>query len=322
VEIGDVEGWRWGPPDAAETLPSGDKMVSVSNALDWLKIKQNTVTGGYETMENSSEVLLAVGANDHKAVDWRQQSYTTPLGEYITTFSPSYANTSAESSGKLGTGIAATEHCWSPTARSPMEYYTPTQGAYSINNGYNAWAILGSLSMGQSVPITAVNTLKNQVQSDGGWEWSPGAGTDTRTTALVIQALISTGEPTTSTLITNALAYLDGAQNNDGGFQLTPGSGVSDTESTSYITQAIFTVGQDPTSATWVISDTNPIEYLQGMQLVNGSFETTEGSGGSLVTTARVVPALLGKPMPYQMGITEICPSYYIPLIKNDWVDN
>jgi hypothetical protein len=122
-------------------------------------------------------------------------------------------------------------------------------------------------------------------------------------------------------LITEALVYLEGAQNNDGGFSLTPDSGGSDTESTSYITQAIYTVGQDPTSATWVISDTNPIEYLQGMQLVNGSFELTEGSGGSLVTTARAVPALLGKPMPYQMRMTDICPSYYLPLIKNDWLD-
>ena len=46
VNIGDVEGWRWGIWDDPETLPPAPKMVSISNALDWLKLKQNTTNGG------------------------------------------------------------------------------------------------------------------------------------------------------------------------------------------------------------------------------------------------------------------------------------
>ncbi len=87
-----------------------------------------------------------------------------------------------------------------------------------------------------------------QALPGGGWEWAPGWGADTNATALAVQALLAGGQPVTSTVIVNALGYLKGAQNGDGGFAYsvagaTPGT--SDANSTAYVVQALTAAGEN-----------------------------------------------------------------------------
>jgi prenyltransferase beta subunit len=193
----------------------------------------------------------------------------------------------------------------------PGSYYNSMDGQYSPHAGFQAWGILGSLAISQTVPAEAVEFLKNLAQPDGGWEWNQGFGTDTNTTSLVIQTLIAAGELPDAPIVSNALNYLKSAQNTDGGFTYSPKSEFgtdSDVNSTSYVVQAILAVGQSPITATWTISETNPIEYLLGMQLENGSFEWQKGSGKNLVATAQAATALLGKSYPIRIADLSTCP--------------
>jgi hypothetical protein len=316
VYNGDVEGWRWGEWEQGNLLPA-PHLVAAADAITWLNTQQNTVTGGYGSMSSSVEVLLSIGANNLAADEWRQKSYTKSLGEYIRVNSTSYARKTAAEAGKLSVGISATQMCWPPLTSQPLDYITPETGVFSEHTGFNAWGILGSLAISQTVPAGAIDQLTNSVFPKGAWEWNNGFGTDTNTTALVVQTLIASGVPTDSVLISNALNYLNYAQNTDGGFPYDPDSPYStdsDANSTAYAIQAIRAAGQDPITGTWVISATNPISYLLTLQLEDGSFEWVSGGGSNLLATAQAVTALLGESYPLSTREVQVCPATYLPI--------
>jgi hypothetical protein len=175
------------------------------------------------------------------------------------------------------------------------------------------------LALGEEVPDIAFKFLKELVQEDGGWEFDDGFGSDTNTTALVIQALIAAGEDPDSSLITRAFEYLKSAQNEDGGFPYDPDSTwvpESDTNSTAYVVQAILTAGQNPQSKEWMMEDGNPLVFLLGMQLPDGSFEWQPGFGSDGFATQQAIPALLGRTYPLQVGELEVCTVVFMPVIS------
>ena len=90
----------------------------------------------------------------------------------------------------------------------PSAYFSDTLAAYAPDSGFNAWAILGTISLSQTVPSSAVEALAAQQQSNGGWEWQPGFGTDTNTTAVALQTLVAAGYPVTATEVVSGLAFL------------------------------------------------------------------------------------------------------------------
>ena len=72
-------------------------------------------------------------------------------------------------------------------------------GRFSTDNGFNAWGILGTVALSETVPVDGRWTLVAAILPRGGWEWQAGFGPDSNTTALVIQALVAAGEPVTAT---------------------------------------------------------------------------------------------------------------------------
>jgi prenyltransferase beta subunit len=202
---------------------------------------------------------------------------------------------------------------------TPSEYYSATAGYYDKENGFHIWGILGTIAMSQPVPAQAVDYLKTQIQSDGGWEWNAGFGSDTNTTALAIQALIAAGEKPTATQVISGLNFIKSAQNPDGGFCYDPDSpwGTdSDTNSTSYAVQAVLAGSQDPLTGTWTVSNTNPISYLLSMQQPDGSFLFQPGlSGLELLATEQAIPALLGRVQPFKVADLKPCPAAYLPTV-------
>ena len=325
---GQVEGWRWGKWDEGG-LPPATSLIPASDGLNWLALQQNAINGGYGyttegSMSSSVETLQTIGANDHRAVEWRRFEYSTPLQQYVWGRSSAYAKKAAES-GKLASGLVAADSlCYPPLTAKPMDYYDPDTGIYSEHSGFQAWAMLGTLALSDTVQVSAVDYLKSLVMPDGGWEWNtinPPLGSDTNTTALVIQALIAAGEPPTSTIIINGLDYLKAAQNDDGGFVNSADpdspfySEFSDTNSTAYAVQAIFAAGQDPITGTWVISNTNAIKYILGMQLENGSFEWMKDDGANLLASQQAIPALLAESLPYKVAAFDNCPVQFLPIL-------
>ena len=208
--------------------------------------------------------------------------------------------------------------CFPAVGIGPLTHYSATLGAFSTQSGPNSWAILGTVAMSESVPVSATTYLKSQAQPNGGWEWSPGWGADTNTTALALQALIAAGEPISSSTVASALAFLETAQNEDGGFpyDLSP-NGPSDANSTGYVTQALIAAGEDPLSARWTVSATTPISYLLALQLPDGRFEWQLGTGANQLATQQVIPALLGRAHPAVSAPLQACPAVYLPQVAN-----
>lgn len=316
---GSIAGFRWsntawGPPP----LP-GPAYTAVSKALNWLRPRQSEVDGGYGNASSSAEMLLSIGANRHKANDWRRAGSPSLLGYLLSKGGP-YSNSGAAEAGKMAVGLAATGGCWPAGAKEPMAHYRPATGVFGsfYGSGPQAWAILGTRALAQPVPALALAALKNGQQVNGGWEWAPGWGTDTNSTALAVQALLAAGEPVASAVVANGLNYLEAAQNNDGGFPYDPTSPwdpTSDVNSTAYAVQALLAAGQNPLAGTWVTGSNNPISYLLSMQLSDGGFRWQAGQAASQLATQQAVPALLHQSFPLRLVPVEQCSTSYMPLI-------
>lgn len=96
--------------------------------------------------------------------------------------------------------------------------------------------------------------------------------------------------PARSKAIRRALAYLRGLQNDDGGFELTPGRG-SDAPSTAWAVQAFLAAGGDPGRAAFA--------YLAGLRRPDGSFRYSARYVATPAwTTAQVLAALARRPFP------------------------
>ncbi len=322
---GAIDGWRWGAWGANPMLPA-PPITSASAALTWLSSQQQ-LDGGYGSVGAAVESMLSIGANRHQAAYWRPNGTLSgpSLGSYVFGHSAAYVSGGGPAaSGKLAVAIAASGNLWPAGVMKPMSYYSPTTGAYgSSGSAPHAWAMLGTVALSQPVPVTAVNYLKGMAQSNGAWEWSPGWGTDTNSTALAIQALIAAGEPITSSAIISAVNYLQAAQNSDGGFPYDPNSAwgtASDTNSTAYVVQALQALKQNSLSGSanlgsFVLTDTQPISFLLGMQLADGSFEWQSGGGSNLVATQQAIPALLGKAFPLKIREVADSPVVYLPVV-------
>jgi hypothetical protein len=310
VKPGSIEGWHW-TEFGTDTLPPAPALASAARAYDRLQIQQVPASGGYDSPSSSLEVLLALGANTIDPDTWQGNPGEPSFQAYWLENARSFSEEGPASAGKLAAALSAAKMCWPAEVIQPGAYYTGTQGIYSPHAGFQAWAMLGTLAISQTLPAESVDFLAGLVLPDGGWEWNQGFGSDTNTTSLVIQALLASGEPVDSPLVTQALAYLKAAQNPDGGFPYAPGSSfgtASDVNSTAYVLQAIYAANQDPGAGPWATDESNPIQYLSGMQLENGGFEWQKGSGENIVATAQAATALLGRVYPLRVYEPTACP--------------
>lgn len=303
------DGWRWQLFEDTLTPPPAPQLVA-STAMSYLLGKQDPVTGGYGSLGSTLDFLLAAGASGTPVNDLKTPDSAQNLQDYILLESAAYAESDAGTAGKLAMGLAAAQVCVPADIKSPQDYYDPTTGAYSDRSLFQAFAMLGVLSSGESVPAEAVAYLNSQSLPSGGWAWFPGEAEDSNTTAIAIQALIASGEPATSPVILSALTYLQSFQNDDGGFSYSQEYlGTSDTNSTAYVIQAIVAAGQSPVAEAWTKADNNPVFYLLDRQLEDGSFEWQAGSGSNDLATMQSVVALLYRPYPiHTAGFSECAP--------------
>ena len=302
---GDVVGFHngaaWKPP----VLPA-PSYVGAFDALDWLR-QQQQADGSFGTPNYTAEVLMGVSAN---GVDGSTWSSSPSLLANVLSNGAAFASSNAAGAGKLAVALTAQESCWPIGAPSPLDHYYPTSGTFSVDTLYQAWGILGTATLSDTIPVSAVQSLKASQQANGGWELFAGFGTDTNSTALALQALVAAGEPVTSTSIVSGLTYLEKAQNADGGFPYSPDSpwGTdSDTNSTAYVVQALFATDEDPLTGTWSVTSSNPISYLLSMQLDDGSFEWQTGFGSDQIATQQAIPALLHRPVPMRVDDLDAC---------------
>jgi len=327
-EDGHVEGFSWSDPGwMAVDPPPAPPLTVAWQALTWLETQQQA-DGSFGASGNTAEVLMALGANRMDGADWRQAGGAS-VRSAILGQSRQLAATAA-GAGKLALALTAQDICWLYSALQPLDYYSATTGAFDADAAPHALAMLGTTALSQTVPASATAYLLDLQQSNGGWEWGAGWGADTNATALALQALIATGESPTSTAVISGLTYLKQAQNNDGGFPydpVSPWGTDSDTNSTAYVVQALLAVGENPLSSEWsaggmtgtmIISGTNPIAFLLGMQLPDGSFEWQKGGGANQKATQQATTALLYRPFPIRTAVLAPCEAVFLPFVARD----
>jgi hypothetical protein len=304
TQDGHIDGYVWTNRWPSSQPPYGPGAVAAYKGLEWLRAQQNAATGGYGTLNDTLETLLAVAANHEDPEVWQRDPDKPSLLAAVT--EAGLETQHAGEVGKLATALAAVSSRQRPSPAQIMAFYDATTGLFNPNAGFHAWAMIGLRALGQTIPAPAVQALKAMQKDDGGWVYGTWSSTsDTNGTALAIQALIAAGEPATSTAVVRGLNYLDDAQNADGGFPWDPQSpwGTdSDTNSTAYVVQALVAAGEDPTTGRWQEGSHHPLRYLVQMQLADGAFEWQPGQGANQLATQQAIPALLYRPFPFEQG--------------------
>jgi hypothetical protein len=289
--------------------------------LLWLQARQVLTDGSYGGAGATVETMLAVGANGQKASEWRRAPGAASLADAALGSLAAYAQGGAGAAGKSSVALAAGGACVPPLMAGPSLFYSASLGVYSVQSGPNAWAMLGTPALGEALPVEAAEGLRGQVLSNGGWEWAPGWGADTNSTALALQALVAAGEPPTATVMAGGLAYLKSAQNADGGFAYALDGGApgpSDANSTAYVVQALAAVGEDPRAAAWQVGGVGPIDYLLSVREADGGFAWQKGTGSNQLATQQVIPALLGRayPLAQGTGAPQACAGVFLPDVQ------
>ena len=200
---------------------------------------------------------------------------------------------------------AATAPLATPTAGTPTA--TPAiPGGYGTGIFDHALVMLALAAVHRPVPPEAIAALRATQLADGSWAFDgstePGAG-DSNTTALVVQALVASGNGT-DPMVAAALDYLRAVQTVTGqfAFQATEPL-VADANSTALAVQAIVATGQDPTSPDdW----RNAVRGLAAFQNVSGAFRYQDAEpADNLLATLQAIPALAGIPLPVGVACEE-----------------
>lgn len=305
-----MEGWRWGTGQIELSPP--DRAEAAHKALTWLRSQQVITDGSIAGSPAASiEGLMALGANRIDAASWRGAPDAPSLLDYVLEHGAEYSREGVSEAGKLAVALSAADACWPAGAMKPSDHYSPTLGALHPDAGPLAWGILGTLALDEPPPADSVEYLLNLALPDGGWEWSPGWGRDTNSTALALQALVAAGVPLTHTAITSGQAYLQSAQTPEGGFSYDPNASwgnVADTNSTAYSLQALVALGIKIRDSALQTPGGDAIDFLISMQGEDGALGwQKEQPTPNLGSTQQAIPALLGQPYPIQQVALPAC---------------
>jgi len=167
------------------------------------------------------------------------------------------------------------------------------------------WGILALVSAGEGPSSQIIQDSKNFIlanqNSDGGFPFGSGWGSDIDDTAAAIMALLESGVSSSDPAITKAVDYLKANQNNDGGFPydpVSPWGTDSDASSDAWVISAVIRFGEDPDGPSWSKNGLSPVDHLLSLQADDGYFEYQEGTGEdsfSSMTTSYAVVALSQK---------------------------
>ena len=295
-------------PGLTETaFPIPGRTQRARLALAWTASQQNA-NGSWNGFSGpdvgaTTDAALAFVAGGYDPATVKLTESSSSALAYMMANASSYANVSADQSGKLT--LAAVAMGQDPTNFGGVNLigklnsqFSSTNGGYSdtTNTWHQAFAILGLRAANQTAQPAAVETLKNMQQNDGGWKYdlSPSVFnvTGADSTGLAMQALIAVGEPPSSTVMTKAKAFLRSKQDARAGW--------SDPNTTAYAMQGLLAAGENLVTS-WSKNDRTPYQALATYQKTDGPFfYSTEFASNSGLATWQAVPALLGIAYPYK----------------------
>jgi len=181
----------------------------------------------------------------------------------------------------------------------------PDTGLHGNGVYDHALVILALAAAGTPISPTDIEALHATRLDDGSWAFdgstAAGAG-DSNTTALVVQALVASGNGT-DPMVAAALDFLKTVQTDTGQFAYQPADPLApDANSTALAVQAIVATGQDPTAADW----RDAASGLTAFQNPSGAFRYQDAEpADNLLATLQALPALAGLPLP----VATACPN-------------
>jgi hypothetical protein len=301
-------------PAPAPAAPAIDHSDAISKALTYLQTKQ-LPTGGIEGWTpgeaddfTTIKTIVALAAARYPVSFLTSASGATPL-EYMAARSITYTHDDTGTlfpgrAGMLAVAVVAgggdlRSFGGMNILQELASAYHPATGAYSTtaSQGWTSgaagttnqlWAILGLAAAQETVPAAATDFLAGLQEPDGGWGWGAGFG-DVDTTALVVQALIASGNAgPTDVDVQEGLAFLRQSQAESGGWE---SWGSLSADSTAAAIQAVAAAGYTPVTESWARSS-DPHTALLGLQAPDGSFS------GNALGTAHAVAGLVEAPLP------------------------
>ncbi len=280
--------------------------AAASTALGWLRAQlqdDGSFNVGFGHPAGvTCDAILAIAAADKDPAQWRAASSSPSMTDYLAATASEYA-VDAATTGKLITTLVAAGQ--KPRDFAGVDWIARLNALAADGQTYDpgsvgqAWAILALKAAGEKIPSGAVSVLKGYQLETGAWAST--FGVDNDTVSYVLQALVAGGEPANSQTVQKALAFLEGQQNDDGGFPaIKPSEWGTDSNanSTAAVIMALNALGQNPGSARWTRASGNPMQSLLALRSADGRIEFQPGVGDPLLSTVQAIPALYGASLP------------------------
>jgi len=296
-----------GAARADRTQPARGARAGLSRELDYLTSAQDANGGfGAAPGQASSELYTAWTAIGLAAAG-RNPSTTRHDGHSVLDALGAQAGT-LEGPGDLERTILALHACGAPTGslagKSLLEgllRYRAGDGSFGRLLNITAFAIFALRASGRSADDPVVGAagrwIAHHQDSDGGYNFAgAGGSSDVDDTAAALQGLLDAGIRSGSS-VTRAVAFIEHAQNSDGGFPSQPRQ-ESNAQSTAWAIQGLFAAGRN-IEAVRDHGSRSPLGYLESLVAPNGSVRYSRTSAQTPVwVTAQALAALALKPFP------------------------
>lgn len=284
-------------------VPASETSVTpLEKALNYLKSVQ-LINGCISDFVTSSWAVMAIAAAGEDPHDWNVSGGPS-IVDYLVANRNMLNSSKASDVERFILSMTAADE--DPRDINGTNYVEILEALFS--NGQigtedwlfdDFWGVMALISAGESANSTiirqTVNFIKAHQNSDGGWGWAVGAGSDVDDTAAALMALISAGEDYSAEEIKHALKFLKENQQPDGGF---PSWGVTNSASDSWAIGAICSVEQNP--AEWQVNGTSVIDHLLSLQNEDGSFNWTKND-----------PTWVNKALMTSYAIVALCQKQY-----------
>jgi hypothetical protein len=300
---------------ASSSFALTPQSASASHALAWLHTLQAADGTVASNASRTEETVWGLIANRLAVADFSTSGKTPidSLRAHIADEEKSAGNIGSLLMAVSAAGLDPTSFAGHNLLQDLQCAYDASTGAYNAQLFNDALAVL-SLPAGAATP-KAKQFLASRQQTDGGWEFQAGFGSDTNTTALVLMALVSAGG-LNANATDKALAYFKLHQKPSGGFEYAvpftlPGD--SDPNSDAAVIEALLATGQDPTAATWSVGEKNAVTDLLTFQYPSGGLGfarpgSSATAAADAFSTTQALPALASKYLPIKKT-TGIMPS-------------
>jgi energy-coupling factor transport system substrate-specific component len=292
---------------ARSHTPARAARGGLTRELGYLTSAQDANGGFGAAPGQASDELYTAWAAIGLAAAGRNPAATRRDGHSVLSALGAQAGT-LEGPGDLERTILALHACGASTSTlagknllSGLLHYRASDGSFGHLLNITAFAIFALRASGRSAGDPVVSAagrwIAHRQDADGGYNFAGAGGiSDIDDTAAALQGLLDAGIRSGAG-VTRAVAFIEHAQNADGGFpaQLRQ---ESNAQSTAWAIQGLSAAGRD-VEAVRDHGSRSPLGYLESLVAPNGSVRYSRTSAQTPVwVTAQALAALALKPFP------------------------